>query len=107
MKIYTLQATCEHNNVEPWKWTGDQTEHWFCHTCYARLIRYSWEHIEADVPVTGLCEHRGNKTPLAQHTTNQEGPRALCMECGCAVEHPDGPGSWEEVLFNGLLIQEE
>src|SRR5438270_11913249 len=85
MKVYALRATCEHVNVEPWKWSSDTTQHLFCRTCYARIVMHSWMKKESDVPVTGLCEHRGEKKPLAQHTTNQEGPRALCMECGRAV----------------------
>lgn len=101
---------CTHSSIEVWK--RDKVDHALCRTCYVRLIYIRWdkppyENPVPDIPVDGSCQHLGDKRPLARRSVQQTTDEALCTDCGCAIRHPDGPGSWEEVVFNGFLIEEE
>jgi hypothetical protein len=55
----------------------------------------------------GACEHARKKPVGQQLTLHRDYTDAMCMDCGRVLRHPDGPGSWEEVLFYGYLIKEE
>lgn len=53
------------------------------------------------------CPHTA-KVPVAEQATKRLRYRdALCVLCGVVLRHPDGPGDWEEVIFNGYLIEED
>lgn len=121
---------CKHPILKPWgpdydPWTSEGMKQVTCLVCYERLV------IEADDtaaqarvfgrrggavdnsklpradPAT-VCEH-AHKQPIEKPPkfTGGEYTDALCEDCGVVLRHPEGPGRWEEVIFNGYVIREE
>lgn len=67
------------------------------------IVALSWT---PDYPAR-TCDHP-DKRPVSVAITNKMPYRdAICDDCGVILRHPDGPGQWVEVLFNGYLIREE
>lgn len=117
-------AGCKHPILKPW---GDaypdgdfEVSHVTCMVCYERLIaskediqfqrsqlRNDNSRLKRDQPAE-LCEHM-HKLPIAKDPkfTHDEYTDALCEDCGVVLRHPEGPGHWEEVIFNGYKIREE
>jgi len=123
----TLQG-CKHPILQPWgadydPWTSEGSKQVTCMVCYERLI------VEDDQPANRIfgrrggamdnsklpraqpalpCEHR-SKTPIQkpEKFTHGDYTDALCETCGVVLRHPEGPGQWEEVIFNGYVIREE
>lgn len=110
MKV-TLEG-CRHNLFEPY---GDIANHddpkVTCLNCYHRLRT----HFDArtgrvtlrDDYAPGVCGHP-RKKPVGQSLTAKRNYHdAMCVDCGRVLRHPDGPGSWDEVIFYGYVILEE
>lgn len=112
---FTLNG-CEHG-VAVYTWTGqergDGFVHGTCVTCYqrVRILRHLYNGFRslnwiADLPAA-VCMH-GTKIPIAEEITRKLPYKdAVCDRCGVVLRHPDGPGEWAEVIFNGYLIREE
>lgn len=110
MKV-TLEG-CRHTAFEPY---GDIANHddpkVTCLSCYHRLRA----EIDArtnrltmvDDYAPGACSHP-RKKPVGQSLTAKRSYHdAMCLDCGRVLRHPDGPGSWDEVIFYGYVILEE
>lgn len=113
--VKLMLAGCSHPIVERYD-TAPEVIRGTCMNCYVRLIitssaarraggRGGWE---PDRPVAFVCTHP-MKTPITRHSkiTSGNWHEALCSKCGTVLRHPDGPGSWEEVVFSGYVISEE
>lgn len=116
MAKLTLQG-CKHGPVKLW---DDEDVHGTCMVCYERLrkvegnytatggFRLPPESWTRDTPAP-FCLHRDKETivkpPKFRHYTDHID--ALCLDCGVVLRHPEGPGEWEEVVFNGYRIKEE
>jgi ribosomal protein S27E len=124
----TLQG-CKHPLLRPWgadydPWTSEGMTQVTCLVCYERLLigegdpaahAYSrrtarsadYSHLAHADPALP-CQHQ-TKTPIEkpEKFTHGEYTDALCEECGVVLRHPEGPGRWEEVIFNGYVIREE
>lgn len=100
---------CPHKRFLPYGDIADHDEPTFtCLTCYQRLRARDHPDlaIVKDYP-PGVCEHQ-HKKPVGQAlTAHRDYTDALCTDCGRVLRHPDGPGSWEDVMFYGLIIREE
>lgn len=111
MKI-VAESFCDHIWVEVRRIDSEGVQFGTCTICYQRLRSRdgpanvlssfkAWLPDHAPAP----CDHT-SKTPVATQLTLREKYRdAMCTECGVVLRHPDGPGSWEEVIFNGYLIE--
>jgi len=100
----TLEG-CKHAYVETYKRGSGFA---LCMHCYQRLClnpARSSPGWVPDLPVAP-CDHREKKPINTVITKRQSHNDAMCLECGSALRHPEGPGYWEEVVFNGYVIQE-
>lgn len=109
MKV-TLEG-CKHAKFELY---GDVRDHsdpkMTCLHCYHRLrVNVNSSGLPAwvdDFP-PGACDH-SRKKPVSQAlTVKRDYTDAMCLDCGRVLRHPDGPGSWEDVIFYGYVIHEE
>lgn len=87
-----------------------------CLTCYQRLAAdYAPVLDDFTVTVTPVndfppgpsCTHPSKKPVGEALTKHRDYTDAFCVDCGRVLRHPNGPGSWEEVLFYGYVIKEE
>lgn len=129
MPKLTLQG-CKHPLLRPWgadydPWTSEGMTQVTCMVCYERLevgkdLAAAQAHVfgrrgggvdNSNLPHAKpamLCEH-AHKQPIDKPAkfTHGEYTDALCEDCGVVLRHPEGPGRWEEVIFNGYVIREE
>jgi hypothetical protein len=112
MKI-TLEG-CQHKWVETRSTNArTSTAYGTCTHCYVRVKRRTDVDALApkqwvpDAPV-GPCTHGFDKKPISEVRNKRQDFRdAICMGCGVVLRHPDGPGQWDEVIYNGFIIEEE
>jgi ribosomal protein S27E len=118
MPILTLKG-CTHPVLSPW---GDETDDYSdlrtvtCMVCYERLLapntgyrtKVKTELLTPAPPALFGCPHTSkNPIPKDPKFKTSDYQDALCNDCGCVLRHPEGPGSWDEVIFNGYVIREE
>lgn len=108
---FTLEG-CRHAKFEPYGNIsyGDESTV-TCLSCYHRLRPKFDEQtgrliMVDDVP-PGQCDHPRKKPVQQQLTAHRDYTDAMCLDCGRVLRHPDGPGTWEDVLFYGFVIKEE
>lgn len=52
------------------------------------------------------CDHVAKKAIGIMRNKSLDYHDAVCLDCGVVLRHPDGPGEWQEVLFNGFIIED-
>lgn len=94
----------------------DGRQHVTCASCYQRLVSAVSDEDDSfayqatttawlpDAPAA-VCEH-AHRQGIQILNIRQNYHDAICTDCGVVLRHPDGPGEWVEVLFNGFLIAE-
>lgn len=105
---YTLES-CKHRRLETW---GDGAKHATCLLCFRRFRlaadRDTRRRIYLDAPPwDGQCLHVTSfLKPFDRMGKQDSHDYAICVNCGCVVSHPPGPGKWTPVLFYGYVIDE-
>lgn len=77
-----------------------------CTKCLRRLTldEQTLTFVQAPAP-TGTCVHARKKTLV--RTERQSVLRVVCLDCGCVLQHPDGPGAWSYAYDYRFVIKEE
>lgn len=106
---FTLDP-CQHRSYEPYG-NDPRDACVTCLNCYHRL-RAWYDETSARLTMVDdypprICKHERKKPVSKSLNAKRDYTDAMCKDCGCVLRHPDGPGSWEEVLFYGLVIKEE
>lgn len=88
---------------------GDLPIGFTCHFCFTRLVfGLGLDDYVPDPTPAVWCLHLGKKNPIKTRLDEYPDHRlAFCNDCGCMIHHPPGPGSWDEVMFYGYVIEEE
>lgn len=108
----TLEG-CQHKRRLISRRGRDGRMHMTCATCYQRLVSAASDEDDSftlsrawlpDSPPP-VCRHfhRQGIEPISPRQAHHD---AVCTDCGVVLRHPDGPGQWAEVMFNGYLIAE-